>query len=222
MIHPSQGSGILHQTQDISRLAAGNSLDQQVHLQNMQDIDRLMNSTFVNNSQHTFTDTSSVTNSNSPIVASPTNPISIRPVHIPANSHVSTSSLPPHDIRRVLSSNQTRNEDTSNAISTPTDISTRVYETSDGCRYLRLNAHVVYSVSNARTRRPKEDSLVDRGANGGFAGDDVRVLDHTFKTANVTGIEEHTVSGLPIGTVAGLVETHKGKAVVIMLSLIHI
>ena len=42
------------------------------------------------------------------------------------------------------------------------------------------------------------------------------MLDHTFKTANVTGIEDHTVQGLPIGTVAGLVETQKGKAVAIL------
>ena len=92
----------------------------------------------------------------------------------------------------------------------------RVYEANDGHCYVRLNQHVRYSVSNAQTQRSKEDSLVDRGANGGFAGDDVCVLDHTFKTANVTGIEDHTVQGLPIGTVAGLVETHKGKAVVIL------
>ena len=84
----------------------------------------------------------------------------------------------------------------------------RIYESSDGHWYLRLSQHVRYAVSNAHTRRSKEDSLVDRGANGGFAGDDIRVLDHTFKTANVTGIEEHTVQELPIGTVAGLVETH--------------
>ena len=39
------------------------------------------------------------------------------------------------------------------------------------------------------------------------------MLDHTFKTANVTGIEDHTVQGLPI---AGLVETQKGKVIVIL------
>ena len=103
-----------------------------------------------------------------------------------------------------------------NATSIPSDISTRVYESSGGVCYLRLNAHVRYSVSNAHTRLHKEDSLVDQGANGGIAGNNVRVMDHTFNTANVTGIEDHTVRGLPIGTVAGLVQTHKGKAILIL------
>ena len=46
-------------------------------------------------------------------------------------------------------------------------------------------------------------SLIDSGANGGMAGNDVRVMDTSFATANVTGVAENTVEDLPICTVSG-------------------
>ena len=164
----------------------------------------------------THTDLALLTNSTNMPTSPHAHANTVRSVQSSTNSHTTTPTLPPYDICRVLSSNHTRSVPSTDTTSIPSNISTRVYESSDGVRHLRLNAHIRYSVSNAHTRLYKEDSLVDRGANGGFAGDDVRVMDHTFNTANVTGIEDHTVRGLPIGTVAGLVQTHKGKAILIM------
>jgi hypothetical protein len=59
-------------------------------------------------------------------------------------------------------------------------------------------------------------SLVDRGANGGIAGNDVRVLVTTDRAVDVQGIDNHRVTNLPIGTVAGLNQTNKGAIVLIL------
>ena len=71
--------------------------------------------------------------SNIPVSAS-ANPGSVQPVHMSTNTHAMTHTLPPYDIRRVLSSNQTRNTSSIEPTSTPPDISSQVYESSDGHR----------------------------------------------------------------------------------------
>ena len=59
-------------------------------------------------------------------------------------------------------------------------------------------------------------SLIDRGANGGLAGSDVRILERTGRTVSVTGIENHELHGLDIVTCAALLHTNHGKVVLIM------
>ena len=59
-------------------------------------------------------------------------------------------------------------------------------------------------------------SLIDRGANGGLAGSDVRVLERTGRTVSVTGIDKHELPGLGIVTCAALLHTNHGKVVLIM------
>ena len=77
-----------------------------------------------------------------------------------------------------------------------------------------MNMHRQYRVSYGVTTTT--NSLVDRGANGGLAGSDVRVLERSEHTADVSGLAGAKVSGLTIGTVAGCVHTNMGKVVVIM------
>ena len=59
-------------------------------------------------------------------------------------------------------------------------------------------------------------SLIDRGANGGLAGSDVRILERTCRTVSVTGIDNHELPGLDIVTCAALLHTNHGKVVLIM------
>ena len=59
-------------------------------------------------------------------------------------------------------------------------------------------------------------SLIDRGANGGFAGSDVRILERTGRTVSVTGIDNHELPGLDIVTCAALLHTNHGKVDLIM------
>ena len=59
-------------------------------------------------------------------------------------------------------------------------------------------------------------SLIDRGANGGLPGSDVRILEWTGRTVSVTGIDNHELPGLDIVTCAALLHTNHGKVVLIM------
>ena len=59
-------------------------------------------------------------------------------------------------------------------------------------------------------------SLIDRGANGGLAASDVRILERTGQTVSVTGIGNHELPGLDIVTCAALLHTNHDKVILIM------
>ena len=50
--------------------------------------------------------------------------------------------------------------------------------------------------------------MVDRGANGGLAGSDVRILSRSSIKCTVTGIDSHELQGLDVVQCAALVETN--------------
>ena len=87
----------------------------------------------------------------------------------------------------------------------------------DGKRYIQADVHRLrYKVASHEKADVKIASLIDRGANGGLAGEDVRLIETTPRTADVSGINDHTIQGLPIATVAGVVDTHLGQVCLIM------
>ena len=55
--------------------------------------------------------------------------------------------------------------------------------------------------------------LVDRGANGGLACSDVRVIHKTHHKINIQGIDTHEVTGLDVVTAATLLNTSQGKVI---------
>ena len=55
--------------------------------------------------------------------------------------------------------------------------------------------------------------LVDRGANGGLAGSDMRVIHKTHRKINIQGIHNHEVTGLDVVTAATLLNTSQGKVI---------
>ena len=84
----------------------------------------------------------------------------------------------------------------------------------NGHRYRRVTAHRLhYKVHNGERRTGSRGSLVDGGANGGFAGSDVLVLEESSRFADVSGIADHTVENIPICTVAGKIPTVKGPII---------
>ena len=101
----------------------------------------------------------------------------------------SQSKLPPGDIRRVMSKSSTRSANM---------------------------AHICYNVSASKTHQSHPMSLIDRGANGGLAGSDVRVLFKTNRTVDIRGIDNHQLTDVDIGTVGGVVDTHRGPVIAIM------
>ena len=57
------------------------------------------------------------------------------------------------------------------------------------------------------------NQLVDRGANGGLAGSDMRVIYKTHRKINISGIDSHEVTGLDVVTAATLLNTSLGKVI---------
>jgi hypothetical protein len=55
--------------------------------------------------------------------------------------------------------------------------------------------------------------LIDRGANGGVAGTDVRVIFKTGRTVDIRGIDSHQFTKIDIGTVGGVIQTQKGSII---------
>ena len=86
-------------------------------------------------------------------------------------------------------------------------------------RNLHINVgkteNITYVASNARTKKGM-GSLIDRGANGGVAGDDVRIILRTNRNVNVTGIADHQLPDLNGCTVGGVVRTQRGEVIVVM------
>ena len=79
------------------------------------------------------------------------------------------------------------------------------------------NVHTwTYHTYNAKHADSKYASLVDRGANGGIAGDDVYVHSLSDHTVNVTGIEEHQMPDLCIGTFLAVTRTNYGEVLLIL------
>ena len=77
-----------------------------------------------------------------------------------------------------------------------------------------INKSHIYHVSKHSSSH--YGCLIDRGANGGLAGSDVRILERTGRTVSVTGIDNHELPGLDIVTCAALLHTNHGKVVLIM------
>ena len=55
--------------------------------------------------------------------------------------------------------------------------------------------------------------MVDRGANGGLAGSDMRVIHKTHRKINISGIDNHEVTGLDVVTAAALLNTSHRKVI---------
>ena len=77
-----------------------------------------------------------------------------------------------------------------------------------------INHHFTYHIAQAS--QAKHGSLVDRGANGGLAGSDVRILSRSSRKCTVTGIDSHELQGLDVVQCAALVETSHGTVNLIM------
>ena len=64
--------------------------------------------------------------------------------------------------------------------------------------------NVTYHVNNNRELPKGWTALVDRGANGGIAGQDTRVLATMDRSIDLSGIDNHTVLNLPLVTAGGV------------------
>jgi hypothetical protein len=100
-----------------------------------------------------------------------------------------SSLLPPGDIRRVLSKNSKSSVNL---------------------------AHIEYKISYHQASSGLSLSLIDRGANGGVAGTDIRVIFKTGRTVDIRGIYNHQCTNIDIGTVGEVIQTQKSPVIGIM------
>ena len=77
-----------------------------------------------------------------------------------------------------------------------------------------INHQLTYHVAQAS--QDKHWSLVNRRANGGLAGSDVKILSRSSRKCTVTGIDGHELQGLDVVKFAALVETNHGIVNLIM------
>ena len=77
-----------------------------------------------------------------------------------------------------------------------------------------INHHFTYHVAQAS--QAQHGSLGDKGANGGLAGSDVRILSRSSRKCTVTGIDSCELQGLDVVQCALLVETNHGIVNLIM------
>ena len=77
-----------------------------------------------------------------------------------------------------------------------------------------MNAHITYHVAQAK--QAKHGSLVDRGATGGLADSNVRVLSTSSRKCTVTVIDNHEIPGLDLVQCVALVQTNHGIVNLIM------
>ena len=77
-----------------------------------------------------------------------------------------------------------------------------------------ISHHFTYHVAQAS--QAKYGSLVDRVANGGLAGSDVRIRPRSSRNYTVTGIDSHELQGLDVVQCAALVATNHGIVNLIM------
>ena len=91
----------------------------------------------------------------------------------------------------------------------------------NGRTYRTVNQHnIKYSIKQSSICR--DFALVDRGANGGIAGSDVRIITKSYRSVDVQGIDNHQVNNIPIVTCAGLITTQLGPAIAIMNQFAYI
>ena len=64
--------------------------------------------------------------------------------------------------------------------------------------------------------------LIDRGANGGLAGADMRVIHTTPRKINIVGIDGHEPTGLSVVTAAALLDTQKGPIIGVFHEYAHL
>ena len=84
----------------------------------------------------------------------------------------------------------------------------RSISSHDSSRKLHTHQRYVFTRVNQSNHH-----LIDRGANGGLAGADMRVIHTTPRQINIVGIDDHELTGLNVVTAAALLDTQKGPLI---------
>ena len=117
------------------------------------------------------------------------------------NKCLAESGIDPTDIQNVMSVSHAKR-----------DISSH-----DSSRQIQTHQRYVFARVNQSNHH-----LIDRGANGGLAGADMRVIHTTPRKINVVGIDDHELTGLNVVTAAALLDTQKGPIIGVFHEYAHL
>jgi hypothetical protein len=127
------------------------------------------------------------------------------------NSMVNQAKIEEEELLTIYNNNRTSNDKNQNSGKDDTIINI------NGSKYWKLKfVSILYRINANSINISSGYSLVDRGANGGLLGNDVRILHKTNQSVTITGIDNHQIGDLPIGTGAAYGMTHKGPVILIM------
>ena len=117
------------------------------------------------------------------------------------NKCLAESGIDPTDIQKVMSVSHEKR-----------DISSH-----DSSRKIQTHHRYVFARVNQSNHH-----LIDRGANGGLAGADMRVIHTTPRKINIVGIDDHELTGLNVVTAAALLDTQKGPIIGVFHEYAHL
>ena len=107
----------------------------------------------------------------------------------PLLAHVTKKKpLPPGNVKRLLSP-AANSKPKQGSSEHPQEVNV------NGIIYTRQinTVSVTYNISSTRATQSK-CALIDRGANGGIAGDNVRIISKTGRSVDIQGIDNHKIN----------------------------
>ena len=117
------------------------------------------------------------------------------------NKCLAESGIDPTDIQNVMSVSHAK----------------RNISSHDSSRQIQTHQRYVFARVNQSNHH-----LNDRGANGGLAGADMRVIHTTPRKINIVGIDDHELTGLNVVTAAALLDTQKGPIIGVFHEYAHL
>ena len=117
------------------------------------------------------------------------------------NKCLAESGIDPTDIQNVMSVSYAK----------------RNISSHESSRQIQTHQRYVFARVNQSNHH-----LVDRGANGGLAGADMRVIHTTPRKINIVGIDDHELTGLNVVTAAALLDTQKGPIIGVFHEYAHL
>ena len=140
--------------------------------------------------------------------------------HTPDAMHAHMSDrqpLPPGDLKRLLSQKPKPKGYASDNNDQPPEINVNGVT----CRQVDMHRVHYYHSHRMELKGSNKGALVDRGANGGTCGDDVRVIEKSHGIVDVRGIDNHEMPNTPIVTAGGVVHAQSGEVIAIMHQHAH-
>ena len=115
------------------------------------------------------------------------------------NKCIAESGIDPTDIQNVMSVSYAK----------------RNISSHESSRQIQTHQRYVFARVNQSNHH-----LIDRGANGGLAGADMRVIHTTPRKINIVGIDDHELTGLNVVTAAALLDTQMGPSLEFFMNML--